>query len=150
MGYFVNSLISPAHVSFCFHVYHPFRSASLLSTSKPSFIFIYSLSCAHVCVCVLHFQIPIFNPLQQQQLSQFSPQQSQSATSSPQQQGETVRHAVTFTCKHITGTHRKLTHVRKVMRARDQSGLNVSIAIMKAELQKILLKSLARMFGPAG
>uniref|UniRef100_A0A8C4GJ73 SPT20 homolog, SAGA complex component n=1 Tax=Dicentrarchus labrax TaxID=13489 RepID=A0A8C4GJ73_DICLA len=31
----------------------------------------------------------IFNPLQQQQLSQFSPQQSQSATSSPQQQGET-------------------------------------------------------------
>ncbi|TNN63511.1 Transcription factor SPT20 [Liparis tanakae] len=39
-------------------------------------------------------QIPtgplIFNSLQQQQLSQFSPQQSQSATSSPQQQGETV------------------------------------------------------------
>ncbi|XP_049895907.1 transcription factor SPT20 homolog isoform X1 [Epinephelus moara] len=38
-------------------------------------------------------QIPtgplIFNSLQQQQLSQFSPQQSQSATSSPQQQGET-------------------------------------------------------------
>uniref|UniRef100_A0A671WUU3 SPT20 homolog, SAGA complex component n=1 Tax=Sparus aurata TaxID=8175 RepID=A0A671WUU3_SPAAU len=34
----------------------------------------------------------IFNSLQQQQLSQFSPQQSQSATSSPQQQGETVRH----------------------------------------------------------
>lgn len=37
-------------------------------------------------------QIPtgplIFNSLQQQQLSQFSPQQSQSATSSPQQQGE--------------------------------------------------------------
>uniref|UniRef100_A0A669AZI9 SPT20 homolog, SAGA complex component n=1 Tax=Oreochromis niloticus TaxID=8128 RepID=A0A669AZI9_ORENI len=33
----------------------------------------------------------IFNSLQQQQLSQFSPQQSQSATSSPQQQGETVR-----------------------------------------------------------
>ncbi|XP_011609973.1 transcription factor SPT20 homolog isoform X4 [Takifugu rubripes] len=37
-------------------------------------------------------QIPtgplIFNPLQQPQLSQFSPQQSQSATSSPQQQGE--------------------------------------------------------------
>uniref|UniRef100_A0A671WN27 SPT20 homolog, SAGA complex component n=1 Tax=Sparus aurata TaxID=8175 RepID=A0A671WN27_SPAAU len=31
----------------------------------------------------------IFNSLQQQQLSQFSPQQSQSATSSPQQQGET-------------------------------------------------------------
>ncbi|XP_053703281.1 transcription factor SPT20 homolog isoform X1 [Synchiropus splendidus] len=31
----------------------------------------------------------IFNPLQQQQVSQFSPQQSQSATSSPQQQGET-------------------------------------------------------------
>uniref|UniRef100_A0A8D3B9I7 SPT20 homolog, SAGA complex component n=1 Tax=Scophthalmus maximus TaxID=52904 RepID=A0A8D3B9I7_SCOMX len=30
----------------------------------------------------------IFNSLQQQQLSQFSPQQSQSATSSPQQQGE--------------------------------------------------------------
>uniref|UniRef100_H3CX35 SPT20 homolog, SAGA complex component n=1 Tax=Tetraodon nigroviridis TaxID=99883 RepID=H3CX35_TETNG len=38
-------------------------------------------------------QIPtrpvFFNPLQQPQLSQFSPQQSQSATSSPQQQGET-------------------------------------------------------------
>ncbi|XP_056262848.1 transcription factor SPT20 homolog [Pseudoliparis swirei] len=38
-------------------------------------------------------QIPtgplIFNSLQQQQLSQFSPQQSLSATSSPQQQGET-------------------------------------------------------------
>ncbi|XP_072302017.1 transcription factor SPT20 homolog isoform X3 [Eucyclogobius newberryi] len=38
-------------------------------------------------------QIPsgplIFNSLQQQQLPQFSPQQSQSATSSPQQQGET-------------------------------------------------------------
>ncbi|XP_038134731.1 transcription factor SPT20 homolog isoform X2 [Cyprinodon tularosa] len=38
-------------------------------------------------------QIPtgpyIFNSLQHQQLSQFSPQQSQSATSSPQQQGET-------------------------------------------------------------
>ncbi|XP_053187783.1 transcription factor SPT20 homolog isoform X1 [Scomber japonicus] len=38
-------------------------------------------------------QIPtgplIFNSLQQPQLSQFSPQQSQSATSSPQQQGET-------------------------------------------------------------
>ncbi|KAM8897784.1 transcription factor SPT20 homolog isoform 4-T4 [Spinachia spinachia] len=38
-------------------------------------------------------QIPngplIFNPLQQQQLSQFSPQQSQSTTPSPQQQGET-------------------------------------------------------------
>ncbi|XP_056140626.1 transcription factor SPT20 homolog isoform X4 [Lampris incognitus] len=38
-------------------------------------------------------QIPtgplIFNSLPQQQLSQFSPQQSQSATSSPQQQGET-------------------------------------------------------------
>ncbi|XP_071221018.1 transcription factor SPT20 homolog isoform X5 [Salvelinus alpinus] len=37
-------------------------------------------------------QIPtgplIFNSLQQQQLSQFSPQQSQSATSSPQQQGD--------------------------------------------------------------
>lgn len=52
---------------------------------------------SRVCVfaCVLHLQIPtgplIFNPLQQQQLSQFSPQQSQSATSSPQQQGETVR-----------------------------------------------------------
>ncbi|XP_067084902.1 transcription factor SPT20 homolog [Osmerus mordax] len=33
-------------------------------------------------------QIPIFNSLPQQQLSQFSPQQSQSATPSPQQQGE--------------------------------------------------------------
>lgn len=51
------------------------------------------------CVCVLRVQIPtgplIFNPLQQPQLSQFSPQQSQSATSSPQQQGETVRHTFT-------------------------------------------------------
>uniref|UniRef100_A0A672YL54 Spt20-like SEP domain-containing protein n=1 Tax=Sphaeramia orbicularis TaxID=375764 RepID=A0A672YL54_9TELE len=36
----------------------------------------------------------IFNSLQQQQLSQFSPQQSQSATSSPQQQGETLRLSV--------------------------------------------------------
>lgn len=51
-----------------------------------------------LCVlpCVSRIQIPtgplIFNPLQQPQLSQFSPQQSQSATSSPQQQGETVRH----------------------------------------------------------
>uniref|UniRef100_A0A3Q3MDH0 SPT20 homolog, SAGA complex component n=1 Tax=Mastacembelus armatus TaxID=205130 RepID=A0A3Q3MDH0_9TELE len=47
----------------------------------------------------------IFNSLQQQQLSQFSPQQSQSATSSPQQQGETVRHALTFLCKYITSSH---------------------------------------------
>ncbi|XP_064827444.1 transcription factor SPT20 homolog isoform X4 [Oncorhynchus masou masou] len=40
-------------------------------------------------------QIPtgplIFNSLQQQQLSQFSPQQSQSATSSPQQQGDMLQ-----------------------------------------------------------
>lgn len=54
-----------------------------------------------VCCLVLRVQIPtgplIFNPLQQPQLSQFSPQQSQSATSSPQQQGETVRHTFTFT-----------------------------------------------------
>lgn len=54
--------------------------------------------CFPVLVCVLHLQIPtgplIFNSLQQQQLSQFSPQQSQSATSSPQQQGETVSHIV--------------------------------------------------------
>lgn len=53
------------------------------------------------CVCVLRVQIPtgplIFNSLQQPQLSQFSPQQSQSATSSPQQQGETVRHTSTLT-----------------------------------------------------
>lgn len=53
------------------------------------------------CICVLRVQIPtgplIFNPLQQPQLSQFSPQQSQSATSSPQQQGETVRPTSTLT-----------------------------------------------------
>lgn len=58
----------------------------------------------HLCVCcvaVLRIQIPtgplIFNPLQQPQLSQFSPQQSQSATSSPQQQGETVRPPLALT-----------------------------------------------------
>uniref|UniRef100_A0A7N8XZ50 SPT20 homolog, SAGA complex component n=1 Tax=Mastacembelus armatus TaxID=205130 RepID=A0A7N8XZ50_9TELE len=73
-----------------------------VSVTPPLFLF------AGVCVvCVLHFQIPpgIFNSLQQQQLSQFSPQQSQSATSSPQQQGETVRHALTFLCKYITSSH---------------------------------------------
>lgn len=70
-----------------------FTSLSFLSLHLESFPFLHHPS---FCVCVLHLQIPtgplIFNSLPQQQLSQFSPQQSQSATSSPQQQGETVSH----------------------------------------------------------
>lgn len=65
----------------------------------------FALDLCVCCVCVLRVQLPtgplIFNPLQQSQLSQFSPQQSQSATSSPQQQGETVRHNFTHCTKGI-------------------------------------------------
>lgn len=108
---FVNSPIS-FFLPCCLHVHHYFPSASPLPISYPSFVLLPLCStpptfffCLCWCVCVLHLQIPtgplIFNSLQQQQLPQFSPQQSQSATSSPQQQGETVRHTVSFECMLI-------------------------------------------------
>ena len=91
---------SPVYLSSCPLVHPPPHLSSLhlqtlpSSSSPPRLLRPLLFVCCWVCV--LHLQIPtgplIFNSLQQQQLSQFSPQQSQSATSSPQQQGETVRH----------------------------------------------------------
>lgn len=95
---------APVFLCFCPHLHFP-PSARLLLNPSPIFTLTLVFLPLFLClvfvyvfgVLLSHLQIPtgplIFNSLQQQQLSQFSPQQSQSATSSPQQQGETVRHA---------------------------------------------------------
>lgn len=109
LPYFFFDWVVNAAVSLCFcprvHLFPCLCLTSLQPVSCPHpcprvspLIFVFCFCFVRVlCVLLLHLQIPtgplIFNSLQQQQLSQFSPQQSQSATSSPQQQGETVRHA---------------------------------------------------------